>query len=441
MLSDIHMTADSTSMPTFTGRQRMILCLILGLALGARLAYVLTLPTSFESLADLPDQLEYLALGRNLLEHQELSFIDPRFADTVYAFRTPIYPTFIALCGAKSSIIRIAQTLIDTSSVLAVFLLTARLLSSTPSRDRFIASSLASVFVAFSPFLVHFTGLILTETLFTAFLVWGVYLFVRAGSRPASLSFPKHFVLPGLLIALSILLRPSAALLPVVMGMSAIFLGANLSPDAAYHRHKLSSYKAICSVAATMGLLTVVVLFPWAWRNHARLGQWIWTTTNSGFTAYDGFNPRADGSSNQWFTDDPSLATMTETQRNEYLNTQARTFIRENPGRSLYLALLKVARTWSPVPLSNQYGNRLVYFTVGLAFTVPYYLLILAGLWKSPLARSAKAFLVIPAIYFTVIHALSVGSLRYRIPSEPPMAPLAGIACVKLLTKIRSPRD
>jgi 4-amino-4-deoxy-L-arabinose transferase-like glycosyltransferase len=322
-----------------------------------------------------------------------------------------------------------------------VFLLTARLLSSTPSRDRFIASSLASVFVAFSPFLVHFTGLILTETLFTAFLVWGVYLFVRAGSRPASLSFPKHFVLPGLLIALSILLRPSAALLPVVMGMSAIFLGANLSPDAAYHRHKLSSYKAICSVAATMGLLTVVVLFPWAWRNHARLGQWIWTTTNSGFTAYDGFNPRADGSSNQWFTDDPSLATMTETQRNEYLNTQARTFIRENPGRSLYLALLKVARTWSPVPLSNQYGNRLVYFTVGLAFTVPYYLLILAGLWKSPLARSAKAFLVIPAIYFTVIHALSVGSLRYRIPSEPPMAPLAGIACVKLLTKIRSPRD
>jgi hypothetical protein len=34
-------------------------------------------------------------------------------------------------------------------------------------------------------------------------------------------------------------------------------------------------------------------------------------------------------------------------------------------------------------------------------------------------------FLLIPAIYFTAVHMLSVGSLRYRIPAEPPMAVIA----------------
>jgi len=27
------------------------------------------------------------------------------------------------------------------------------------------------------------------------------------------------------------------------------------------------------------------------------LGRWIWTSTNAGFTAYDGFNPDATGAS------------------------------------------------------------------------------------------------------------------------------------------------
>ena len=42
-----------------------------------------------------------------------------------------------------------------------------------------------------------------------------------------------------------------------------------------------------------------------------------------------------------------------------------------------------------------------------------------------PLPRGAKGFLLVPAIYITVIHAMSVGSLRYRLPAEPMMAVIA----------------
>jgi len=50
---------------------------------------------------------------------------------------------------------------------------------------------------------------------------------------------------------------------------------------------------------------------------------------------------------------------------------------------------------------------------------------VVAGLGLGGLPGPAKRLLLLPAIYFTVAAALSVGSLRYRIPAEPPMAILA----------------
>jgi hypothetical protein len=79
------------------------------------------------------------------------------------------------------------------------------------------------------------------------------------------------------------------------------------------------------------------------------------------------------------------------------------------------------------VPLSAEFGgvrNRVV----ALLYSVPFDLLVLAGLFGRGAPRSAKVFLLLPAIYFTAVHMLSVGSLRYRIPVEPPMAVLAAAA-------------
>jgi hypothetical protein len=59
---------------------------------------------------------------------------------------------------------------------------------------------------------------------------------------------------------------------------------------------------------------------------------------------------------------------------------------------------------------------------------VPFYLVILVGLWLGPAPRAAKMFLAAPAVYFTMAHAVSVGSLRYRIPADVPMAVLVALA-------------
>src|SRR5262245_53953467 len=109
-----------------------------------------------QSLANLPDQREYLELGRNLLRHGELKLHDRRFEADMYAYRAPGYPALIALCGAKLRVIRLAQAAIDASTVLGVYILARRWLSER-------AGFYAALVVAINPFLIYFTGLILSE--------------------------------------------------------------------------------------------------------------------------------------------------------------------------------------------------------------------------------------------------------------------------------------
>jgi hypothetical protein len=111
-------------------------------------------------------------------------------------------------------------------------------------------------------------------------------------------------------------------------------------------------------------------------------------------------------------------------QRNEYLAAKAKDFVRANPFAAMDLSARKVVRTWSPMPLSPDFA-RPAYLTVGLCFALPFFLIFILGLRSDLLPGPAKVFLAAPAIYLTLAAALSVGSLRYRIPAEVPMAVVA----------------
>src|SRR5262249_12088401 len=128
----------------------------------------------------------------------------------------------------------------------------------------------------------------------------------------------------------------------------------------------------------------------------------------------------------------PQVRSMGEVERNDYFNAEARRFVRENPGRVAQLTFAKIARTWSPVPLSDEFGRPL-YRAVALLFAVPFDVLVIVGLFSKRIPRGAILLLLAPAIYFAAVHALSVGSLRYRMPVEPPLAVLAGIGAARVI--------
>jgi hypothetical protein len=76
------------------------------------------------------------------------------------------------------------------------------------------------------------------------------------------------------------------------------------------------------------------------------------------------------------------------------------------------------------MPLSEGYGT-VRNIIVGLGYSVPLFALTLIGLMRRVIPVRVKVLCIVPAIYFTGVVALSVGSLRYRIPAEPPMAVVA----------------
>jgi hypothetical protein len=392
-------------------RSRRLLAVVLLMALAVRLGWGITRRSDAAAIEQLPDQREYLELGDNLLHGRGLVMHDPRFAGPVYAYRTPGYPFLVTLCGAKPVVVRCVQALLDTSVVLAIYLLASRWISGG-------WSVLAAALVAINPYQIYFSGLILSETLFVAMLCWAMVLLTRRAWR-----------LGALLLALSVLVRPGALLMPpLIAGMASV---ANYGD--------FWAYRSVRTIAITLltGVLTLLVLTPWALRNHWILDHWIWTTTNGGITLYDGLNPTATGASDQRFvTHMPGAFGAGEVERDRVFHQQAMDWVRQNPLRVMQLTIVKILRTWSPFPLSSDFGRPL-YQWIGGLWAVPFDMLVIFGLCCGRLPWPVKVFLLVPAIYLTAIHAVSVGSLRYRLPAEAPMALLAAAGLQVIVNKMR----
>jgi hypothetical protein len=389
-----------------TRSQRRQLIGILAIAFAVRLAWALVQPNSAAAIDRLPDQREYLTLAQGLLQHGSLQLFDPRFRQTLLAYRLPGYPALVAACGGAVPVVRVVQAAIDTSTVLAVFLL-ARQLSGGVA-----VGLLAATTVAINPFLVYFSGLLLSETVFIAAVVWATVAAARR-AMPAAIA----------LFIAAVYFRPTA----LVLAPALTFFATNCDGAPAYHWRP-----------ALLVLISLLLsLLPWTARNWVRLGVPVWTTTNDGITFYDGFHDGATGGSDQRFVGQlPSLLSMNEVDRSRDLSRRAWRWAIGHPNLLPGLSLRKAARGWSPVPLSQDFGRPL-YRWVGGAYAVPFDLLCLVGLASRRLGGRAKALSLAPAVVLTAVQVITVGSIRYRMPAEPLLAVLAGAGTIDLWQKVR----
>ncbi|MGC4031448.1 MAG: hypothetical protein QM754_06890 [Tepidisphaeraceae bacterium] len=417
------------------------------LAVLLRVGFSLTMRSANPAaLTALPDQYEYFDIADSIRSGQGIVLGDRFFEDSLYSYRMPAYPALIALLRLDVQAVRYFQAVLDGTVILAAFLAGQRLSGRS-------VGGLAAALVAANPFLVYFSSLILTETLFTAMLAWAVLAMLSNSRRLQSVGV-------ALLLA-AVYVRPSAAGLGCVSAACLVLLNGG-------KRWWLRS--ALTFAVAFVGL--VLLLLPWALRNKAINGRLIWLTTNDGFTAYDSFNPKADGSSNQAdFRNELLLAHQTridqiyqerfgfsrprpttapqgpdrhhvetiivihaEVERSDELSARAWQYARENPGRVVSLAFAKLGRFWAPWPLSADFGGKWYYVAVGAVYTVPLFVFAAVGVWRGRMPWRAKLILLLPALYFSAVHSVFVGSLRYRVPCDVPLAVLAAagvVSCVK----------
>lgn len=337
-------------------------------------------------------------------------------------------PGFPLLLGAVRSVtggaflpVRLVLAAVGTAGCGVVYLL-GRTLDS--ERTGLVAAAVA----AFWPVLVGFSVLILSETFFALMLTLSLAAMaklVRSSGDAASRTIVWGGAV-GISIVVASYVRPTW--LPAVVGFPVVYwLWAGRTKSAA-----LVGLAIVLTAAAT--------LTPWVIRNHTVTGHFVPTTLWVGPSLYDGLNASATGESDMRFFDEENLLSrMSEYDMDREYRRRGWAFARENPGRAVELAFAKLWRYWRPWPAAEQFSSPAARLVVA-AYYLPVVALALAGAWL----RRGDLWLVVlsagPILFFSLVHCVFVGSLRYRLPAEYPLCVLSAVG-IQALLKRRFARD
>ncbi|MFQ6047875.1 MAG: hypothetical protein ACE5K7_00740 [Phycisphaerae bacterium] len=358
-----------------------------------------------------PDEREYWSLAESLRQGRGLVLPGGERAK-----RMPLYPAMVAAVARLDRpvlALRLVQAVLGAAGAMAVAGLGMRLGGARLG----LLSGLAA---GLDPFAVFFSSLVLTEGPFVAALS-GLMLATWPLAAERSAVSGKRLAVATALAIVCVYLRPEALGLVVLL----VLLAAA--------RRGAGGRLRLQAVALLAGVW--LALLPWAARNRAVLGQWLWLTSNGGASLLDAQGPQADGSSNwSYILSLPGLTEMDELQRDRFFRDEALRCMAADPGRVLRLAGVKLMRTWNIIPNFPSYRSSLLMW-VSAGWMVPS--LLLAVLAVAALWRRWRIWLtlLLPAIYWTALHCVFVGSVRYRQPAMPFVELLACIGLVAVANR------
>ncbi|MCZ6681912.1 MAG: glycosyltransferase family 39 protein [Planctomycetota bacterium] len=401
------------------GSYRWLAAIVLA-ALIARVGIVIAAdlnPARF----DYPDSHRYVRVARHIAagdgpidSGQEVA---PGAFGTVYSGTDPAYPTVLAL-GALLGVShgdgsdrdglmrfgRIVNVLFGTAAVALLGILAGRLIDGT-------TGLIAAAILALDPITIFFHGLVLTETCYVTFLLAGLYALSRADGRRAAI----WAAISGGALGVATLTRSSALLLPFVL-LPLLWLRAGSS----------TRRRGVLSIAFLSA--HCLLLLPTVTRNHALLGHFIPVRTGSGASLLEALGPWADGGPGMDRIEYPPFPSgADEYERDRISRNAALEWTRSNPRRALALAWTKLRRTWSVEINAPGYSSGL-YVAIGWLTVAPVFACAAAGAWTLRKRPWTLAFLLAPAVYFTLLHMVFVGSIRYRLPAMPCLFVLAAVA-------------
>jgi Dolichyl-phosphate-mannose-protein mannosyltransferase len=221
------------------------------------------------------DALAYRALAQSLYEDK--SYGGPNFdtpsdwspgAPLIYA------GAYYVTGGVRDGVARGVEAIFGTLAIILAYLLAFRL-----SRRR-AAPLIAAALVAVYPPFIHSTGALMSEPPAIFTLPAAVLAFWWADSRDDW--WP--WILPGLLLGATSMIRPEYMVVAALFGVFLLIRGWI----------KRGPRPTILACIA-FGLAVLVPIVPWTIRNHNDLGRWVPISTGSGKALYVGSNLPADG--------------------------------------------------------------------------------------------------------------------------------------------------
>lgn len=383
---------------------------------------------------DYPDSHRYLRVARNISAGQ-----GPVESVEVKSGTDPLFPSILAVaaCGentddatlmCRGRIINCFLGLVAVA-MLAYF---ARRLGGEP------VGLIAAALLAFDPILLFFNGLVLTETPYIVLLLGACCCLTRAGRDRGWI----WAGLAGLLLGLGTITRSTGLLLPlvwvpIVWQLAKLkFTGQPLiSPQAIVGPARPPAPSSVrCSLMATTIFLMAswVALMPTVLRNYRLFGQFVPVRTGGGASLMEALGPWADGGPGmEKIVYPPFPPDANEVERDRLCRAAAWEWTRQHPAQALQLAFAKLQRTWSVTLHAPGYGSvsykLMAWLSVGpeLAFG-------LLGLWRVRRQGLIAGWLLTVPFYFTLVHMVFVGSVRYRAPAMPLVFVLTGIGMAYL---------
>ncbi|HET6325598.1 MAG TPA: hypothetical protein VFG04_13045 [Planctomycetaceae bacterium] len=391
-----------------------ILCGAFALRLGAAVWLQRDLDVKQRPFLIAGDAEGYWELGREIAHGQPYQLYDPpRRVE-----RMPGYPAFVATSirlsealgvpeGRQYFVARLLMALVGTLNCGLVAWLGAELFDASTGK-------LAAALVAVAPPLIGFSVILLSETLFATGLLLSLVCMARLVRKAAEDCAIGLLVVlaafTGLSIAIAVYVRPSWLLAaPCFAAVFGVWLA-----------RKRSVWQGTI-LGAIVVLVAYGALSPWAYRNHQATGHWIFTTLWVGASLYDGFNPTANGDSNLKFVDEDRLSErMSEYEVDQHYRAKSLDYIREHPGSAAWLTVEKLKRFWMPWPNAKQFDGLFAKLAISVYF-IPVVLAAGLGWLVGPRQFWGWLLTLGPIIYFCALHAIFLGSLRYRLPAEYPL--------------------
>ena len=387
-------------------------------ALLLRLAYVLFYPQQSVH----ADAAHYDALGWNLA--QGLGYRLPGGEPNVYW--APGYPGLLAaiywLFGHSYVVVRIFQAILSAIVAALVALIAGRIFD---RRTALIAGLLCACYPAF----IAFSGLLLTETVFTTLLVVMVYWLLTISTNTSW----KSVIGLGVLAGLMCLVRAETVLLPLF-----VFVVLRI-----FFRDRTATVRQIVLLYAAV----VVTVAPWSMRNSAVTGEFIPLTVHGGDVLW------ISSYREEWLEFYPDkepyrslVAGLSELEASKVLRREGIRNIIEDPVGFARLSLRRFPRLWlggnsnlfaGMGDSTRAYLERRQYgrFLVKLALLAGNSLLVLlgaCGAYRSFSRRAAdlRALVVLsaPVVFITAIHVVLFATPRFHVPVMPFMLVFAAVA-------------
>jgi hypothetical protein len=340
-----------------------------------------------------PDAIAYRHIGEQIFSGDTIS-------NNIYM---PLYPIITYLTGGDVFQI-IFDVFISVVSIWIIYLLSLHLF-----KDRFSAI-LSSIIAALYPHYIFYSISGLTEVFFTFLLLLYFLMFYK-----------KRYILAIIISILAILVKPTFDLLNPVLII--LFVGFVHS----------SGWRKVIKYLSIYTLAYIVIMAPWWIHQHDKYGSFVRLSLGDGVVLYSGNNPlnktgggigRPSGDSDMdleqfSYIQDPVI-------RNNEMKKQALDYIVNNPRRFLELAGIKFLRLWRLWPHTEHYQQWYIVATSLLSYGSVLFLSIgfVVTHSKNYIRNLIPLFALIT--YLTLIHMITIGSIRYRFPLEPFLIIFAG---------------